>query len=161
MKNEYVIRAGGEPAAIRLKYDGAKALAVNAKGQLEVQTSTGMLIEDVPLSYQIIDGKKREVRARYQLSTDDTFQFEVDAYRKDTELVIDPLTFATYLGGSATDAGRKIAIDGSGTPMLQEKLGRAAFPRPQARMIPVIMEGLTFSSPSLIPPGALSSFRRS
>jgi hypothetical protein len=41
-------------------------------------------------------------------------RFEVGEYKKDTELVIDPLTYATFLGGTQDDNGRKIAVDGSG-----------------------------------------------
>ncbi|MDH4273084.1 MAG: SBBP repeat-containing protein, partial [Candidatus Aminicenantes bacterium] len=114
MKNEYVVRPGGEPAAIRVKYEGAKGLEVNEKGQLVIRTSEGMLIEDVPLSYQIIKGKKKEVETRYQLSADDSVQFRVGGHRKDTELIIDPLTYSTFLGGTSGDISYGIAVDGSG-----------------------------------------------
>ena len=118
MKNEYVVRPGGDPAAIRLKYDGAKALRVNEKGQLEVQTSEGLLIEDVPLSYQVIDGHRQGVRTEFQVTGEGTVQFEVSAYRENAELVIDPLTYSTFLGGASDDYGYGIAVDGSGNAYL-------------------------------------------
>ena len=118
MKNEYVVRPGGDPAAIRLKYDGAKALRVNEKGQLEVQTSKGLLIEDVPLSYQVIDGHRQGVRTEFQVTGEGTVQFEVSAYRENAELVIDPLTYSTFLGGASDDYGYGIAVDGSGNAYL-------------------------------------------
>ena len=37
IKNEYRIKAGADPAAIKLKYDGADGLSVNEAGQLEVR----------------------------------------------------------------------------------------------------------------------------
>jgi hypothetical protein len=103
MKNEYVVKAGADPTAIRVKYDGAKALRVNEKRQLEIQTPSGMLIEDVPLSYQVIDGKKREVHTKYRIGADQTVQFQVGSYKIDTDLIIDPLTFSTFLGGNADE----------------------------------------------------------
>ena len=114
MKNEYVVKPGGDPTTIRVKYDGASALRVNGNGQLEIRTSEGMLIEDVPLSYQVIDGKKREVRTKYRIGADETVQFQVDGYRKDAELIIDPLTYSSFLGGWQDDVGEGIAVDGSG-----------------------------------------------
>jgi hypothetical protein len=128
MKNEYVVRAGGEPATIRLKYEGAKGLRVNRKGQLEIQAATGMLIEDVPLSYQITNGQKREVKTEYRIAGDQTVQFQVEEFRKDTELIIDPLTYSTFLGGSWTDIGYAIAVDGSGNAYVTGITSSSDFP---------------------------------
>jgi Abnormal spindle-like microcephaly-assoc'd, ASPM-SPD-2-Hydin/Beta-propeller repeat len=114
MKNEYLLSPGADPSTIRIKYDGAKALKVNKKGQLEIQTSAGMLLEDIPLSYQVVDGKKREVRTAYRIAADQSVQFRVGKYRKDTELVIDPLIYSTLLGGTGNESGQGIAVDGSG-----------------------------------------------
>jgi hypothetical protein len=128
MKNEYVVSPGGDPSTIRVKYEGAKALRVNKKGQLEVKTSEGMLLEDVPLSYQIIDGKKSEVKAIYQIAADRTVQFQVGKYRKDTELVIDPLIYSTFLGGGGYEAGWGIAVDGSGNAYVTGYTDSSDFP---------------------------------
>ena len=128
MKGEYVVRAGGDPTAIHLKYEGAKALNVNAKGQLEIQTPTGMLIEDIPLSYQIIGGKKCEVSSRYQIAADGTVQFQVGAHRKDSELIIDPLTYSTFLGGAGYENGNAIAADGSGNAYVIGAASSTDFP---------------------------------
>jgi hypothetical protein len=114
MKNEYVVEPGGDPTAIRLKYEGAQALEVNAKGQLEIQTSDGMIIEDVPLSYQLIDGQKREVKTGYRIAGDGAVQFLVEKSRKEAELIIDPLIFSTFLGGSSHERNPQIAVDASG-----------------------------------------------
>jgi Beta-propeller repeat len=132
MKNEYVVRAGGDPAAIHLKYDGAKALRVNEKGQLEVQTPTGMLIEDVPLSYQIIDGQKRDVKTEYRIAGDRTVRFQVEGYRKDAELIIDPLTYSTFLGGSGEEPSSVIAVDGSGNAYITGGTMSSDFPTTSA-----------------------------
>ena len=128
MKNEYTIEPGGDPTAIRLKYEGAKALRVNEKGQLEVQTSEGMLIEDVPLSYQIIDGQKSEVRTRYQIARDRTVIFQVEEFNKDAELIIDPLIYSTFLGGSNADNAGGIAVDGIGNVYITGSTSSTDFP---------------------------------
>jgi hypothetical protein len=131
MKNEYFVKPGADPTAIRAKYDGVKALRVNEKGQLEIQASSGVLIEDVPLSYQIIDGKKRAVATRYRIDADRTVQFQVKGYRRDTELIIDPLIYSTFLGGNAdegTDTPWRIAVDGSGNTYVTGTTQSSNFP---------------------------------
>jgi len=131
MKNEYVVRPGADPTAIRVKYDGARAIEVNAEGQLEIQTSSGMLIEDVPLSYQVIDGKKREIHTTYRIGADQTVQFQVGSYKKDADLIIDPLIYSTFLGGTGSDGytyGPKIAIDASRNAYVAGTTGSSDFP---------------------------------
>jgi len=128
MKGEYVVRAGGDPSVIRFKYDGAKVLRVNEKGQLEIQTSSGMLVEDVPLSYQTTGGEKREVEARYEIAEDHTVQFRVGAYRKGADLIIDPLTYSTFLGGTAGDYGYAMAVDTVGNAYITGGTYSSDFP---------------------------------
>lgn len=65
IKHDYRIRIGGEVDKIRVKYMGIKRLNVNEKGELEIETEKGVLRENVPLSYQIIDGQSVEVDTRY------------------------------------------------------------------------------------------------
>ena len=67
LKNEYRVKPGGDPGLIELKYEGAKSLALNERGQLEATTEFGSLFEDIPVSYQKIDGQKRAVEARYEI----------------------------------------------------------------------------------------------
>lgn len=116
IKNEYRIRVGGEVEKIKLRYEGIKQLRVNEKGQLEIETAEGEIIEDKPYSYQIIDGKRVEVEAEYVIENDNTLIFKVGEFRKDRELIIDPdLIYSTYLGGSHYEhSGRGIAIDSPG-----------------------------------------------
>jgi len=115
IKNEYRIRVGGEVEKIKLRYEGIKQLRVNERGQLEIETEQGILKEDIPLSYQIIEGKKVEVETKYVIENDNTLRFKVGEFKKDRELIIDPdLIYSTYLGGSSSDEGHGIAVDGSG-----------------------------------------------
>ena len=115
IKHEYWVSAGGEVEKIKLRYEGIKQLRVNERGQLEIETGEGVLREDAPFSYQIIDGERVKVETRYVIDKDNTLRYKVGKYRKDKELIIDPtLIYSTYLGGSIWEQGREIAIDGSG-----------------------------------------------
>lgn len=51
VKYDFVVRTGGNPADIRLKYDGATALSLNNDGSLEANTELGSIKDIRPYSY--------------------------------------------------------------------------------------------------------------
>jgi hypothetical protein len=115
IKQEYRIKSGGEAEDIQAFYTGVDRLEITNKGQLEILTKNGKLLEDVPESYQYIEGKRVQVPTEYFIQQDNTVRFKVGEYRKDRELIIDPpLVFSTYLGGILPNHGMDIAIDASG-----------------------------------------------
>jgi hypothetical protein len=113
-KNEFRLSPGAEASAIRLRYEGIQGLRVNEKGQIEIKIASGILIEDRPLSYQMAEDEKIFVNARFRIEKDQTVRFEVGDYNKDRELIIDPLIYSAFLGGSQQDFGYGISIDSSG-----------------------------------------------
>jgi len=129
IKHEYRVRAGGEVGDIRIKYEGVEGLRVNEEGELEVILKGGKLREGVPISYQRIDGERVEVKSGYMVMEDNVIGFRVGEYKKDRELVIDPvLTYSTFLGGSSSDGGYGIAADGSGNVYVTGEAESSDFP---------------------------------
>ena len=56
-----------------------------------------------PVAYQMRDGRRAAVAARYQLSGG-TVRFQLGAYDHSRRLIIDPvLSYFSYLGGSGYD----------------------------------------------------------
>jgi hypothetical protein len=103
LKNEYIVRPGGNSADIALCYQGATGLKTNDRGQLEIAHTGGALIEDAPECYQVIDGRKVPVEAAYRIEDGHTARIEVGEYNREAKLVIDPVIYSTYLGGSGDD----------------------------------------------------------
>lgn len=129
IKQDYTIRPGGHTEAIRLKYEGAEKLSINEKGQLLIETRYHSLLEDVPISYQIIDGRRVEIKAGYKLENNNVIGFNVGEYAKDQDLIIDPeLVYSTYLGGTSTDGAKGIAVDGSGNAYVTGFTYSSSFP---------------------------------
>lgn len=129
IKHEYRIRDGGNPEDIVLRYEGIEGFKVNRKGQLEVKTQKGVLLEDKPLSYQIIEGENVEVRSSYIIDGDDTVRFSVGKYDRNKELIIDPeLIFSTYLGGSAYEEANDIQVDNNGNVYIAGQTHSSNFP---------------------------------
>ena len=67
LKYEFVVRPGARPEQIQLAYSGAAVMGVNGQGQLEVSTPLGGFKDDVPYTYQEVDGKRVEVSAAYAM----------------------------------------------------------------------------------------------
>ncbi len=125
IKYTFVVRPGADPDQIRLAWRGASGVELNATGELAVTTPQGGFTDDRPISWQESKGQRVPVATHYRLapenrtskaSTGVTYGFEVGAYDRGRELVIDPavLVYAGFLGGSSSDQGNGIAVDGDG-----------------------------------------------
>lgn len=114
LKYDFLVAAGQDPSQIQLLLKGGEDLKVNAAGELEFTTALGTLQKGVPYTYQVIDGKKVEVLAKYQISGD-TISFALGQYDSSEPLVIDPiaLKYATFLGGSGDDVPQDIYVTDS------------------------------------------------
>jgi hypothetical protein len=134
IKHEYRVKAGGNVENLRIGYEGIDRLRINGKGQLEIEAGEVTLVEDVPISYQMIDGKKVDVETEYIIHEDNTLGFRVADYREDLDLVIDPMIvipfmiFSTYLGGSDTDSADAVSFDKNGNVYVTGKTYSSDFP---------------------------------
>jgi hypothetical protein len=115
---DFVAEPGSDPSIIRFRWEGAEALRVDARGDLELRTSAGSVFQRKPYLYQ--EGKRGRTRIAggYVLRNRREAGFWVGAYDRSRPLVIDPaLSYATYLGGSAEDDANAIATDPRETSM--------------------------------------------
>jgi hypothetical protein len=107
LKYDYIIRPGGTPASIAMRCDGIERLRINERGELEITTAWGVIVEAAPVAWQDIDGRRQNVDVRYKLLNDTAYGFAIHgAYQPDHELVIDPLIFgwSTFVGGNDASA---------------------------------------------------------
>ena len=113
---DWVVRPGGRPENIRFAYKDVKTTRIDREGNLLVEGKFGELRHRKPLSYQIIDGKRAEVRVRFKAMGKDEYGFVVREYDPNYDLIIDPLVlvYSTYLGGCSRDYGINVAVDNSG-----------------------------------------------
>ncbi len=113
-KYDLVLKPGASVEDICLVYQGADALTLNEEGDLFLHTPYGTLVDEKPICYQMIDGKKCEVEGAYRLDGEEVC-FEVGEYEASYSLIIDPiLVYSTYLGGGDSDIGYEIAVDDDG-----------------------------------------------
>ncbi len=119
LEHDVIVRPGADPSLVRFAYMGVKGLKVTAKGDLEVSLDHGKIIEQKPVLYQEIEGRRVAVAGSYKLlgKKDGAFVygFDVAAYDHEKDLVIDPvLVYSTYLGGVYDELGLAIAVDNAG-----------------------------------------------
>jgi beta-propeller repeat-containing protein len=134
LKYEFVVRPAAKVSDIRLAYRGADRLSLSPAGQLLIETPLGVLRDDRPRSYQVINGKQVAIASRFALHQDTgTYGFALAGYDSRRPLAIDPgLVYSTFLGGSGNDQtalpGSPIAVDGRGAVYLIGNTSSSDFP---------------------------------
>ena len=130
LKYSFVVKPGADPRAIRLAWRGATGLAVNERGQMTVSTPARGLVDDAPVSYQRVGGRRVAVSTAYDLGAGDAYGFKLAGYDRSRPLVIDPavLVNAGYLGGSNDDAANNVALDRDGSLFVAGGTFSANFP---------------------------------
>lgn len=118
LKYSLLVHSGADPSRIRMAWRGATGLAVNARGQLEVDTPAGQLVDDRPFSYQVVDRRRVGVPSAYAVEGR-SYGFDVGPYDPSRPLVIDPAVFvyAGYIGGDSgtvQEIAYDVAVDGTG-----------------------------------------------
>jgi len=97
-----------------MRYSGAKAVRIDAAGDLVLTTEAGEVRHRRPVIYQEADNVRREVSGSYRLDGSQV-GFAIGTYDSRHTLVIDPVvTYASYIGGSQTDAAYGVGVDAAG-----------------------------------------------
>jgi len=129
LEYDFQLAAGADPGTIRLKFDGAQQLRLDAEGNLEIVAADGQIAFHAPVVYQTTGTRKRPVAGKFKLLAGNAVGFELGAYDRSQPLTIDPtLVYSTYLGGSNSDTITGIAVDGSGNAYLTGYTSSADFP---------------------------------
>ena len=133
---EFIVNPGGNPGDILLTYNGIEGLATSREGEMLIATAFGELKETRPYIYQEIKGK-RAVDGRFAIQSPAgqsqtgkfSYGFQVASYNPSYPLIIDPtLSYSTYLGGSDSEEGYGIAVDGSGNAYVAGETSSTNFP---------------------------------
>jgi gliding motility-associated-like protein len=104
LKYDLIVRPGGNPNVIAMRYDGVDKLEVKNK-ELIIGTSVGSIKELYPYSYQPVSGKRATVECKYVVR-DNVVSFKVNNYSAKETLIIDPsLIFASFTGSTSDNWG--------------------------------------------------------
>ncbi|HLL75889.1 MAG TPA: SBBP repeat-containing protein [Pyrinomonadaceae bacterium] len=117
LEYDFLVAPGADPRRIELEFGGAEDVRLGESGDLVLRVAGGGELRQLkPVSYQVIDGERREVESRYALVGDSSVGFELGEYDRTLPLVIDPvLSYSTYLGGIGVDVARAVARGSDGS----------------------------------------------
>jgi gliding motility-associated-like protein len=106
LKYDIIVRPGGDPSNIVMKYSGVDKLSIKNE-ELVIKTSVGDVRELYPYSFQADNVKgRKQIDCKYILSSDNTVRFKLGTYSKNTTLVIDPsLIFVSFTGSRSAQYG--------------------------------------------------------
>jgi hypothetical protein len=113
LEYDFQVSPGADPSRAQLEFNGAKRIKLE-DGALVITTDHGSLRLEAPRVYQEVNGTKQPVEAGFVLRGRNRAGFDIGAYDRSRELIIDPtLNFATYFGGTGDEHASSIAVDGS------------------------------------------------
>jgi len=105
-----------DPRAIRFRIEGAQSIRLDREGDLCIRTRRGEVVQRAPLVYQLKDGAREPVKARFRRFGRREVEFEVAAYDHSRTLVIDPVvTWSVYLGSPGGDEARGVVVKEHGS----------------------------------------------
>jgi hypothetical protein len=125
LEYDFIVAPGADPSAIRLSFEPAGGLSIDAKGNLVAPD----VMHRRPVVYQEIGGERCDVAARYVIDDEGDVRFSVGEYDRAHELTIDPtLVYSTFLGGTEMDVAIGVAVDSSGYAYTTGLTDSIAFP---------------------------------
>jgi hypothetical protein len=109
LRYDWVVEPGGDPSQIVFGLEGSEKTYIDSEGRLVFTTRFG----EVKLAELRVYQGDREIGGRF-VERPGGWGIEVGSYDPTQLLVIDPLVYSTYIGGSDGEMGYAIAVDGSG-----------------------------------------------
>jgi len=109
LRYDWVVQPGGDPSQIVFGLEGSEKTYIDSEGRLVFMTRFG----EVKLAELRVYQGDREIAGRF-VERPGGWGIVVGSYDPTQPLVIDPLVYSTYIGGSSGEEGYAIAVDGSG-----------------------------------------------
>jgi hypothetical protein len=125
---DFVVRPGADPHRIQFDVRGANRINIGTDGDLVLDVGERELRCHKPVVYQEDGGTRREIVAHYVIKHNNRIGFEIADYDLRRPLLIDPLVYSTFLGGSGDEGGGGIAVDSAGNAYVTGTTSSTDFP---------------------------------
>lgn len=110
LRYDYIVHPGADPSQIKFNLEGSEKNYLNEKGELVFTTCFGEVKNVELYCYQQQD--KKTVQSKF-IESENSFSFAIGSYNKNETLIIDPLIYSTYIGGTNEDHAFSISLDNS------------------------------------------------
>ena len=126
---DFVVAAGADYKKIRFAIKGPSKTRLDASGDLVLDSPMGEVRQHKPLAYQVVNGTKQAIPARYVFDKKHRVGFAAAKYDKSRPLIFDPMiSYSTYLGGNTGAGIYSIAVDQAGNAYVTGNTGSTNFP---------------------------------
>lgn len=101
---DFEIAPGADVSKIRMRFDGARVMKLNRRGEIVLQGPAGEIIQHRPVVYQRAkSGRISAVACAYLLDGANTVRLKLGKYDPARPLTVDPtITYAAYVSGETT-----------------------------------------------------------
>jgi uncharacterized repeat protein (TIGR01451 family) len=115
LEYDFRVAPGADLSQAELQFDGASKLELSGGDLILTGADAGGLRLQAPQVYQRDGDRHTPVAGHFVLRAANRVGFEIGAYDRSRELIIDPvLDFSTYFGGSGTETSPSVAVNGNG-----------------------------------------------
>ncbi|HLP19733.1 MAG TPA: PKD domain-containing protein [Chitinophagales bacterium] len=112
LKYVYEVEKGIDVSQLKVNFEGTNGLAIDEKGNLNIKTAVGDIMDLKPYAYQLVNGRQVEVACLFSLKGNTLAYDFPKGYDKSLKLFIDPtLIFSTYSGSTADNFGYSATYD--------------------------------------------------
>jgi len=129
LRYDFIVHPGADPSVITWNVDGVNT-HVSENGQLVFETVLGDVKQAELLAYQTLEGKKNTIASSFTLR-ENKVSFQLGEFNSNEILIIDPVLYATYVGGAGDgfEEYSRIVVNSAGEKiMLGESPASAFFP---------------------------------
>ncbi len=113
LKYDIMVHPHADHSQIALKVGGQAVLALSGAG-VDIRLGDGTAFADSGLDVFYAGSENQKLDASFIMLGNDTYSFSLRGRDPDRTVVIDPLIYSTYLGGSGQDCAMDIAVGTDG-----------------------------------------------
>ncbi len=128
LRYDYVVQPGADPKNIQFTFTGAYDFYITGNGDLAFTTRFGEVKQSELFVYQLINGQKIPVEASFTITNKQHISFRVGTYNTQYPLIIDPLIYSTFIGGTDGVTAFGITIDNLGNAYITGYNSSANYP---------------------------------
>jgi hypothetical protein len=122
LRFDFIVSPNANPSLIRFKLTGQTNDYILDDNNLAFNTVFG----DVKLKNLLSFQEKKKIKSKF-VRNNDGYGFEIENYNTKKTLIIDPLVYSSFIGGSSSDWGLSIKTDGSGNAYIAGKTNSADY----------------------------------